>query len=113
MISNVITAAAPWDVVFGSLATLIGAVGTYLLRKYRFAASIPPILSNTLIVPFVVYYFYGLDEALAQYSVGAALLITAACVFVGELVCCGVLGTLLQSVLIKDPGALGKGNKAG
>ena len=108
-----ITAAATWDVVFGSLATLIGAVGTYLLRKYRFAASIPPILSNTLIVPFVVYYCYGLDEALAQYSVGAALLITAACVFVGELVCCGVLGTLLQSVLIKDPGALGKGNKAG
>ncbi|MCR5809480.1 MAG: QueT transporter family protein [Clostridiales bacterium] len=109
LISNIVTSCAPWDIVFGTLATLIGAVGTYLLRRHRFAAPIPPILSNTVIVPFVVYYCYGLDQTLAAYPVGIALLITAACVFVGEFVCCGILGTILQTLLIKHPGVLGSG----
>ena len=111
LLSNILTGCAPWDIVFGSLATLIGAVGTYLLRKYRWAAAIPPIVSNTLIVPFVVYYCYGLDVTLAAYPTGAALLITAACVFLGELVCCGILGSLLQTALIKNPGLLGRKDK--
>ena len=107
LISNLVTACAPWDVVFGTLATLIGAIGTYLLRKHRYFAPVPPILSNTVIVPFVVYYCYGLDQTLAAYPVGMAILITAACVFVGEFVCCGVLGTLLQTLIIKNPRILG------
>ncbi len=108
LISNLVTGCAPWDVVFGTLATVTGAFGTWLLRKYRWAAPVPPILANTLIVPFVVYYCYGLDETLAAYPTGMALLITAACVFVGEFVCCGILGTLLQTVLIKNPRLFGK-----
>ncbi|MBO4847916.1 MAG: QueT transporter family protein [Clostridia bacterium] len=112
LISNIVTACAPWDVVFGTLATLIGAIGTYLLRRHRFMAPVPPILSNTFIVPFVVYYCYGLDQTLAAYPTGTALLITAACVFVGEFVCCGILGTLLQTLLIKNPGVLGNRENA-
>lgn len=108
LISNIVTACAPWDIVFGTLATLIGAVGTYLLRRHRWAAPIPPIVSNTLIVPFVVYYCYGLDTTLSAYPTGLALLITAACVFLGEFVCCGILGSLLQTALIKNPGLLGQ-----
>lgn len=107
LVSNLITNCAPWDIVFGTLASLLGAVGTYLLRKHRFAAPVPPILANTLIVPFVVYYCYGLDQTLAAYPVWMALLITAGCVFLGEFVCCGVLGTLLQTLLIKRPQILG------
>ena len=38
ILANVLTGCALWDVVFGSLATLIGAVGTYLLRKYNLLA---------------------------------------------------------------------------
>ncbi|MCR5611118.1 MAG: QueT transporter family protein [Clostridiales bacterium] len=107
LLSNILTSCAPWDIVFGSLATLIGAFGTYLLRKHRFLASVPPILSNTLIVPFVVYYCYGLDQTLSAYPVWTALVITAGCVFLGEFVCCGILGTLLQTLLIKNPRILG------
>lgn len=107
LLSNILTGCAPWDVAFGTLATVIGAVGTYLLRKHRFLAPVPPILSNTIIVPFVVYYCYGLDETLAAYPTGIALLVTAACVFVGEFVCCGILGTLLQTLIIKNPRILG------
>ncbi len=98
LIANIITGAAIWDVLFGTLATLSGAVGTYLLRKYRFAASVPPILANTVIIPFVLKIAYQLPDA-------AWLL--ALSVFLGELICCGVLGTILQSVLIRFPHLLG------
>ena len=98
LIANIITGAAIWDVLLGTLATLIGAVGTYLLRKYRFAASVPPILANTVIIPFVLKIAYQLPDA-------AWLL--ALSVFLGELICCGVLGTILQSVLIRFPHLLG------
>lgn len=101
LLSNLLTGCAPLDTVFGTVATLIGAVGTYLLRRRRFAAPIPPIVSNTLIVPFVVYYCYGLDVTLADYPTWLALLITAGCVFIGEVVCCGILGSLLQTALLK------------
>ena len=33
ILANLLTGAAPYDVLFGSLATLIGAVGTYFLRR--------------------------------------------------------------------------------
>ena len=38
LLSNLLTGVAVYDVVFGSLATLLGAVGTYLLRKHKFCA---------------------------------------------------------------------------
>lgn len=74
-----------------SLATLIGALGTYVLRKYKWLAIVPPILSNTLILPFVFKYVYG--DGTIRYlmlSVG-----------VGEIVSCGILGTLLTVLLSK------------
>ena len=90
--ANLVTGAALWDIVFGAIATLLGAVGTYLLRKRRFLALIPPILSNTLIIPFVLKFAYGVEEG---YSF---LFLT---VFIGELVSCGILGTLLSKALEK------------
>ncbi len=94
LLANLLTGSAIWDVIFGTLATLIGAIGTYLLRKYRYAASIPPILANTIIIPFVLKLAYQLPDA------GWLLALS---VFLGELICCGVLGTILQTVLIKNP----------
>ncbi len=35
IIANILGCAIVWDVVFGSIATLIGAIGTYLLRKHK------------------------------------------------------------------------------
>ena len=57
-ISNLMSGGMLLDVIFGSLATLFGACGTYLLRKWKWAVPIPPILSNALIVPFVLAYVY-------------------------------------------------------
>ncbi|HIV38361.1 MAG TPA: QueT transporter family protein [Candidatus Blautia stercorigallinarum] len=79
------------DVIFGSLATLIGAVGTYYLRNSnRLFAVLPPIVANICIVPFVLRYAYGvvLPIPFLMLTVG-----------IGEVVSCGILGNCLISVL--------------
>ena len=64
VLANLLTGCAIWDVVFGSLATLIGAVGTRLLRKKSpVLAVLPPILSNIIIVPLVLQRVYGVEDA--------------------------------------------------
>lgn len=89
-LSNLLYAAAPLDVVFGSLATLIGALGSYALRKNKWMVCIPPILSNTVIIPWVLRYAYGSPIMIpfAMVTVG-----------IGEILAIGVLGNLLLVVL--------------
>ncbi|MFQ7239312.1 MAG: QueT transporter family protein [Roseburia intestinalis] len=43
LLSDLLTGCMPLDVVFGSLATRSGHVGTYALRKHRWLAPLPPI----------------------------------------------------------------------
>ncbi|MCI8333854.1 MAG: QueT transporter family protein [Lachnospiraceae bacterium] len=79
------------DVAFGSVATLIGAVGTYLLRKKsRYLAPLPPIVANVLIIPFVLRYGYG-DPLPIPFLMGT--------VGLGEILSCGMMGTVLLVVL--------------
>lgn len=92
ILSNMITGAPIWDVIFGSLATLIGAVGTYLIgKKMKWLAPIPPILANALIIPFVLVYAYGEPAE----SIPFFILTVGA----GEVISCGVLGLLLMKAL--------------
>lgn len=93
IISNLLAGAIVWDVVFGSLATLIGAVFTYLLRKKtRWLAPLPPIAANTIIVPLVLSYAYGVPDGLPY---------LALTVGIGEVISCGILGMLLLKCLEK------------
>ena len=92
LISNLLGGAVVMDIVFGSLATLIGAIGSWLLRRNRWLVSLPPILSNTLIIPWVLKFAYG-SEDLIWY-----MMIT---IGIGEILAIGVLGQLLISVLAK------------
>ena len=92
LIANITGGAVIWDIVFGSLATLIGAVGTYMLRKHPWAAPLPPILANTVIVPFVLKYAYGTEGMLWYFMLTVGL---------GEVIVCGVLGSLLREALKK------------
>lgn len=92
LIANLLTGCAIWDIIFGSIATLLGAIFTYLLRKHKFLAPIPPIVANTLIVPFVIAFVYG-----SEYSI-PFLMIT---VGIGEILSCGVLGMILLFALNK------------
>lgn len=93
LISNIIGGGILPDIIFGSLATLLGAVLTYNLRnKSIFLAPLPPIIANTIIVPFVLYYGYGINLPIPF------MMLT---VGVGEVVSCGVLGVVLYSALKK------------
>ena len=92
IIANLLSGAILWDVIFGSIATLIGAIGTYLLRKNRWLAAIPPILANTIIIPFVLYY---------AYQVGGGIWILFLTVCAGEVISVGILGELLYTALNK------------
>ena len=86
LIFNLLCGAGPLDIIFGTLATLLGALGTYALRRYKWRASLPPILSNTIIIPLVLH-FSGMSEdgiPFMMLTVGA-----------GEVISCGILGMML------------------
>ena len=90
LLANLLTGAAIWDILFGSLATLLGAIGTYLLRRHEKLAAVPPILANLLIIPFVLKWAYGVSEALPYLFLTIGL---------GEVISCGVLGMILLYAL--------------
>ena len=93
LIANILGGAIPVDIIFGSIATLIGAVFTWKLRnRNKFLAPVPPILSNTIIVPLVLRYGYGINLPIPF------MMLT---VGVGEVVSCGILGMILLGVLEK------------
>ena len=95
LISNLVTGCLPTDVLFGSLATLLGAAGGWLLRKHPYLAPIPTVLSNTLIIPFVLAYAYRVPEGLPF------LFLT---VGIGEILSAYALGILLYLSLRKNCG---------
>ena len=92
ILANFLTGCAIYDIIFGSLATLLGAVFSYLLRKNKWLVPIPPIVANVLIVPWVLRFVYEVPDAIWY------LMLT---VGIGEVVCCGVLGMLLLFALEK------------
>lgn len=96
LISNIVTGCAPFDVVFGSLATLLGAVGTYLISRgklSKFLAPLPPIIANTIIVPFVLAYVYQAEGTIPFFMLTVGI---------GEVVSCGILGMVLFFALEKQ-----------
>lgn len=90
--ANLLGTAAALDVIFGSLATLIGAAGSYALRGNRYLVSLPPILSNTVMIPWVLRYAYGAEDMIWFMMVTVGI---------GEILAVGVLGQLLLTALEK------------
>lgn len=90
LISNILSGAVLWDTLFGSLATLAGAAGTYYLRNKRFLSSLPPIAANTLILPPILSYAYGVEYG---------ILFIFLSVFIGEVLSAGVLGQMLYCAI--------------
>ena len=97
LLSNTLTGCVIWDIVFGSLATLIGAIGTRLLRKTKFVYTLPPVIANMVIVPLVLRFAYGVGDAIWF------LVIT---VGVGEVISVCVLGSMLKKLLSHHVGEL-------
>lgn len=99
LIGNTLGGAIPLDIIFGSLATLTAATGTYLLRKHRFLAPVPPVVANALIVPFVLRYGYGVPLPIPF------MILT---VGFGEVLSCGVMGMILLFALERYQGLIFK-----
>ncbi|MBR4357231.1 MAG: QueT transporter family protein [Butyrivibrio sp.] len=113
VISNITTGCMLLDVIFGSFATLLGALGTYFIshgvKKYSspdfFCTSklrtwlcpLPPIIANTIIVPLVLIHVYKIEGTLPYFMLT---------VFIGEVISCFVLGMLLLFALDKRKDAI-------
>ncbi|MBO5176048.1 MAG: QueT transporter family protein [Lachnospiraceae bacterium] len=98
LLFNLLSGAAILDVIFGTLATLIGAVGSLLIGRtakkvagMKYLVPVPPILANAFIVPWVLKTAYGLADAYWY------LVVT---VGIGEIISCGILGMILMTALM-------------
>ena len=97
LLSNILTGCVLPDVIFGTLATLLGALGSCALRKNRFLCAIPPIVSNMLIIPFVLTYAYHIPGGIPLFMLTVGL---------GELISCMGLGQLVLQALLPFRGRL-------
>ena len=75
------------DIIFGSLATLLSAIGTYLLRKKPVLAAACPVAANAVIVGLVLSMSFNLPVALTMLEVGIGEL---GAVLLGMLILSGI-----------------------
>ncbi len=109
LIANIIGGAIVPDIIFGTLATLIAAVGSYILTRplqtelfkthkanlrFRILTVLPPIISNTIIVPLVLKFAYGYGDALY-------FMMFTVCI--GEIIAVAGLGNILITVAAHLP----------
>ena len=91
LLGNILGGAALPDIIFGTLATFIGAVLSFQVRSIsKWLVCVPPILSNTLIIPFVLRFAYGVPDMIPY------LMLT---VGIGEVLAIAVLGNILLTAL--------------
>lgn len=100
LLANLLTGAVIYDVIFGSIATLLAAVCTYLLRNHKIACTFPPVIFNMIIVPFVLVYAYGIP-AVYFHGVNVTIPFNTMTVGIGEVISVCVLGSILMRVLAK------------
>lgn len=101
LLANFLTGCHWIDIIFGSFATLIGAIFTYQIGKkvrnqpkagnLKWLAPLPPIVSNAIIIPFVLLFAYEIR------TVGLSFTFVA----IGQVISCGVLGLGLLLALEK------------
>ena len=100
VLANILGHGVILDVIFGSIATLIGAVLGYLLRRNRWLVPIPAVVANALIIPVVLRYVYGFTDV--------PIALEMLYILAGEVVGCYILGELLAAILIPRRKALFK-----
>lgn len=91
--ANLFTGCAMLDVIFGTAATLLGALGSYALRnRSKWLVPLPPIIANTIIVPYVLRFAYDVPDAIPYMMVTVGI---------GEVLSCYILGMFLLFALDK------------
>lgn len=100
VIANLMTGAIIWDIIFGSLATLVGALITYKFREHKFLCTLPPVIANMIVVPFVLRYGYGIPPVYLK-GLDVTIPFNALTVGIGEVISVCVLGSILLRVFQK------------
>lgn len=90
LIANILGGAVLWDIIFGSLATLVAAILSYRLRKHEYLVPIPPVLVNAVVIGVILKYAYGIPEGLFVLMGG---------VFLGQMVSAYGIGLILLKAL--------------
>lgn len=87
LISNLLSTVGPLDLILGTLATLLGALGTQLCRKKNlwWLAPLPPVIANAILIGLLLTIYAN------TWTLGYFLTM-AAQIGLSELVCCYVLG---------------------
>lgn len=82
LVANLIGGLGPWDVILGSLATLIAAV---LTRRWRrsFLAYLPPIVINGLVVSWYLVYLIKLPDMGGYWIAAGSIALSEAVVVLG------------------------------
>jgi uncharacterized membrane protein len=101
LLANLLSGSDILDVIFGTLATLIGSIGSYVLRKHKFLVPLPPILANTIVVPWILRYAYAMPLSIPF------MMLT---VGIGEVISCGIIGLILLFVLNRYRNIIFKNN---
>ena len=118
LLGNIAAGCALPDIVFGPLATLIGALGTWGLSKaasralslrssdsprsakranlFAWLSPLPPIIANGIVIPPVLKYAYGVGP----------IWLSAVTVTLGEVISCGIFGLILLFALRRYRGNL-------
>ncbi len=87
--ANYIVGAGIYDLIFGSLATLIAAYLTSKMPK-KYLAPLPPVIINAVVVAFVL-----------KLTANLPILLTIVFVAIGELIACFALGYPLMLFIEK------------
>lgn len=99
LISNLITMNI-FDIIFGSLATLISAYLTYLCsklgKKAKILSLIPPVIINAFVISLIISY-----TTVSSGSFFAMFAVNFLTVFAGQAISCFVLGLVLSFVIEK------------
>jgi len=92
--ANLFVGAGIYDIIFGSLATLVAAILTNRMPS-RYLAPLPPVIVNAVVVAFVL-----------NATIQAPLLITMGFVALGEIIACYGLGYPLMLFMEKQRGRI-------
>jgi len=95
LLSNIIFGGTVYDIIFGTLATLIGAFLAWLIRRVPYLSSLPTILSNAVIIPVVLILSGAGGWGILPYFMATVAL--------GEIIACGIFGTILVIYLKRHP----------
>ena len=99
LLANLLTGAPIYDVLFGSLATLVAAYLTYTLRNRvsKYLAPMPSVVVNALVVGWLLT---------SVYQVGVSFWAAAGYVAIGQAIACFALGLPLMTLLERFRGKL-------